>query len=168
MAIPSQNPGTSNPNEDHARNGNCGPTSVTMVARAFGKVDITAAQADAAIERSRAMIGESQNEARGTSVAGLAKALRGYGLDAKSMGGASAEAVRRELEKGRLVIVHVVPKYLRESATGGHYAVVTKIEGGKAYLNDPATTRGPIVIAVADLDRAIRARGTYMMVSAGP
>ena len=40
----------SNPNEDlpGSDNGNCGPTSLTMVAKAFGKISPTAEQADAA------------------------------------------------------------------------------------------------------------------------
>ena len=139
-----------------------------MVASAFGKIQVNAASADAAIERSRQLIGESQDEARGVSVAGLAKGARAYGLNAQVIERANANVIRAELAKGRLVIAHVVPTYLNPNATTGHYTVVTAIVGDTVYLNDPATTRGPVTCTVAQLEAAIRKRGTYMIVSIAP
>ena len=50
---------------------------------------------------------------------------------------------------------------------GGHYYVVSKIENGKAYLNDPAYPSGPRVISAALLDKSINTRGTHAMISIG-
>ena len=44
----------------------------------------------------------------------------------------------------------------------------TKIEGGKAYLNDPAYPSGPRVIPASLLDKSINTRGTHGMISIGP
>lgn len=140
-----------------------------MVARAFGQLPISAKEVDAAVETMRRRMGESSNEYRGTSVAGIVKGLRSYGLEAQAIWSIdSVEPIRAELAKGRLVIAHVVPTYLWAGAETGHYTVVTAIENGKVYLNDPASRSGPVIVSVSDFWRAVRKRGTYAIVSAGP
>ena len=160
----SQNGGHSNPNEDVRGNANCGPTCVAMIAKAFGKIDPSPAEVDDAIEKARQMVGESRSEHAGTTPNGLDRALEGYGLDATLRRGMSIEAIQRELAAGRLLIAFVVPTYL--GGRSGHFTVVTKIDGDKVYLNDPAVTKGPIEVSLAQFRRAIGARGNTL-VSAG-
>lgn len=158
-----------NPNEDTPGNGNCGPASLTMVAKAFGKINPTAGQADAAIEESRRRMGDSRSEHDGTSVEGIARGARSYGLNAKVSWNANASTIAGELGKGRAVIVHGI--YIRPDGSlsgSGHYYVVTAIKDGKAYLNDPAYSGGPRVVSVNTLMTSIKKRGTYGMISIGP
>lgn len=157
-----------NTNEDTPGNGNCGPTSLTMVAKAFGKINPTAGQADAAIEESRRRMGDSRNEHDGTSVEGIARGARSYGLDAKVSWNANSNTIANEIANGRAVIVHGV--YIRRDGSygGGHYYVVTAIKDGKAYLNDPAYSDGPRVVSVDTLMTSIKKRGTFGMISVGP
>lgn len=157
-----------NPNEDAPNNGNCGPTSLTMVAKAFGKINPTAKEADAAIEHSRRRMGDSRNEYDGTSVEGIARGARSFGLNAKVAWNANTNTIAAELAQGRAVIVHGA--YIRQNGSygGGHYYVVTAIKDGKAYLNDPAITAGPRVVSVDALMTSIKKRGTYGMISIAP
>lgn len=156
--------GFSNPNEDTRGNANCGPTCVAMIAMAFGKINPSPAQVDDVIEKTRRMVGESQSERAGTSPHGLDRALEGYGLTSTLRKGMSIEAIKQELAAGRLLIAFVVPTYL--GGYSGHFTVVTKIEGDKVFLNDPAATKGPIEVSMAQFKRAIGARGNTL-VSAG-
>lgn len=146
-------------------NANCGPTALTMVAKAFGKVNPNAAQADAAIEETRRRMGDSQSERTGTSVDGIARGAKSYGLDAKVSYDANSKTIAAELAKGRLPIIHGTVIKDDGRTYGGHYYVVTKIENGKAYLNDSAYPSGPRVIPVSTLDKSINTRGTHGMIS---
>lgn len=146
-------------------NANCGPTALTMVAKAYGKITPNAAQADAAIEETRRRMGDSQDERTGTSVEGIARGARSYGLDAKVSYDANSKTIADELAKGRLPIVHGTIIKDDGRTYGGHYYVVTKIENGKAYLNDSAYPSGPRVIPVSILDKSINTRGTHGMIS---
>jgi ABC-type bacteriocin/lantibiotic exporter with double-glycine peptidase domain len=164
----SQYPSRSNPREDVRRhNANCGPTSVAMIARAFGAIRPTRAQVDDTIETVRKRGGMPRDQTEGTSVAQLARAARTYGLDADVLGCRGTAAIQKELARGRLVIAHVVPRYLWPNTDTGHYTVVTAIRGGKVYLDDPANPQGPMTVSVRAFNRAIADRGTYVMVSIG-
>lgn len=149
-------------------NANCGPTSLAMVAKAFGKINPNAAQADAAIEDARRRMGDGSNERNGTSVAGIARGAKSYGMDANVLWNANAGTVQQELAKGRLVIIHGTVIKDDGRTYGGHYIVVTKIENGKAYLNDSAYPSGPRVISTDLLNKSIATRGTRAMISIGP
>jgi len=164
----SQYRGAYNSREDAAGNGNCGPTSVAMLAKAFGKIDPGAAGADAAIEDARRRVGESRSEYKGTSVAGLARGLESYGLDAKTMWSVNIPKLKAELAKGRLLICHVIPSYLNPNTRStGHYTTVYAIRDGKVYLNDPARTAGPVVVSERAFMEGVRRRGTYAAISVG-
>lgn len=69
-----------NPKEDTAKNGNCGPSCLVMAARAFGKFLIHPGQADAAIEDARLRMTGSVNEKAGVSVGQIARGARSLGL----------------------------------------------------------------------------------------
>lgn len=163
----SQYESRTNPNEDVAGNANCGPAALTMIAKAFGKIDPSHADADAAIEESRSRMQASPSETEYTSTSELVEGARTYGLTATSRRMESLEEMRRELGRGKLLIANVVPKYLDESNTGGHFAVVTAIKNGQVHLNDPASKNGPIVVSEAAFKRALDAQGTYAFVSIG-
>ncbi|MFN3431535.1 MAG: peptidoglycan-binding protein [Candidatus Sericytochromatia bacterium] len=157
-----------NPNEDAAGNGNCGPTAVTMVAKAFGKINPDAAGADAAIEETRRRTGDSRSEYQGTSFAGLVRAAQSYGLAPEMRYNMrTIEQVEAELAKGNLVIAHVKATYLRANPTSGHYTVVTAVKDGRVYLNDSSNKEGPMSISIAEFWTAVKARGTYAMISIG-
>jgi len=165
----SQNAGAYNTREDAPGNGNCGPTSLTMIARAFGKVHVTPESANAAIEETRRRMGagsRQSDEFKGTSFKQLEKGAASFGLNTHVVWG-GIDKVRAELAQGRLVIAHVCATYLRPGTRTGHYAVVWKVEGDKVYLNDPANRKGPMVITVAQFLAAQKARGTQGLVSIG-
>ena len=166
----SQQRGIYNPNEDVLGNGNCGPAAVTMVARAFGKIATDAAGVDAAVEESRRRVGDGMDEKQGTSIAGLQRALRSYGLEAEVKSSPrTIDLIAGELAQGKLVIAHVKATYLwGPNARTGHYTVVTAIKDGRVYLNDSSSKTGPIDVSIAEFERAIAARGTYTIISARP
>ncbi len=160
----------SNTNEDAARNGNCGPTSLTMIAEAFKKIKVTPSSANSAIEETRRRMGagtSQSSEYEGTSYEQLLRGAKSYGLDAKVYYG-KIDVLKKELAKGRLVIAHLRPSYLFPGTTSGHYAVVTKVAGGKVYMNDPANPKGQTVLSESTFLRAQRERGAYGLVSVGP
>ncbi|MEB3236029.1 MAG: C39 family peptidase [Candidatus Sericytochromatia bacterium] len=150
-------------------NSNCGPTSLTMVAKAFGVIDPSPREADAAIERTRKVMGVVVNDREGSSYPNIHRGAERYGLDARTRHDASAKTIAEELDKGRLVILNVIPSYITGNPRGsGHYAVVTAIEGDKVFLNDPMSKEGPIVISRKHLETAIAQKGTRAMVSIAP
>jgi ABC-type bacteriocin/lantibiotic exporters, contain an N-terminal double-glycine peptidase domain len=165
----SQYRSASNTNEDAARNGNCGPTSLTMIAEAFGKLKVTPGSANKAIEETRRRMGagtSQSSEYNGTSYAQLQQGAKSYGLSSKVVYGSTSE-IQKELKAGRLVIAHVRPDYLFPGTTSGHYAVVTKVAGGKVYMHDPANANGPMVVSEATFKKAQKGRGTWGLVSVG-
>jgi hypothetical protein len=155
-----------NKNEDVAGNGNCGPTSLTMCAMAFGKISVNAQNADAVIEQTRKAMTGKNSEKSGTSFAQLKKGAEAYGLSAKQTGGSLA-ALQAELSVGRLPIVLLAPKYFRNSTSNGHYLVVTKIDDQGVHCNDPAVKSGPIVIPKEGFLKGWKARGMGAL-SIGP
>lgn len=161
--------GESNTREDVTGwdNANCGPTSLTMVARAFGKIDPDPSEVDAAIEKSRRMMGDAQSERDGTSAAGIARGAEAYGLDAKVEPRASLKSIEAELKKGRLPIINGNVIRPDGSYGGGHFYVVTKIENGKAYLNDPYSRTGPSVVSTDRLMHSINTHFAGNMISVG-
>jgi predicted double-glycine peptidase len=165
----SQYRSASNSNEDASRNGNCGPTSLTMIAEAFGKIKVTPGSANKAIEETRRRMGAGttqSSEYDGTSYAQLQQGAKSYGLTSKVVYGSIAE-IQKELKAGKLVIAHVRPDYLFPGTTSGHYAVVTKIDGDKVHMHDPANSKGPMVVSVATFKKAQAGRGTWGLVSVG-
>lgn len=162
----SQYKSVSNSQEDTPNNGNCGPTSLTMVAMAFKKLSVSPKSADDAIEGTRRRMGASSSQYDGTSYAELQRGAQSYGLNAKVLYG-GLDVIRSQLKEGRLVIAHVRPNYLFPKTTSGHYTVVTKIENGRVYLNDPANPKGPMSISEAQFLEAQKLRGAYGLISIG-
>lgn len=133
----SQKQNATNPNEDvtGADNSNCGPTSLLMIAEAFGKVDVTPAQADAAIEKVRTAMDASKEQTEYTNFDQLVEGGRNLGLKPEKIKDASTDDVREELAKGHKLIAHVDPNYSGNQAQ--HFVVVTGIEGDQVHVSDP-------------------------------
>lgn len=151
----SQYRGRFNANEDARGNLNCGPTALTMVAKAYGKLQATAASANGVIERVRRLMGASPSEYVGTSFTGMRQAAGRLGLQSRHLGNASLAALQSELAQGRLVVANVHTAYM--GADSLHFTVVTQIANGMVHLNDPATAT-PITISAAAFQRALGAR----------
>jgi hypothetical protein len=162
--------------------GNCGPASLTMIARAFRKVDGGAGKMDEAIEHTRRdKMRAGTDEDYGTAVSQLKRGAERYGLKTHLQYGRGANTTRKlddtidhlkaNLAKGRPVIVHgVMIRSMSDPRAskygGGHYFVVTKIAKNKhgewvAHLNDPAWSSGPRTVPLSRLRESIRRRGTY-------
>lgn len=159
----SQMGGNSNSNEDFAndKNGNCGPTSLLMVARMFGAMGGGAADADNQIEQVRGMMGGGSDESKWTNCDQLVQGAQAMGLSASSSDKNNSDSVAKALEGGNKVIVNVNPKDYGGPDTG-HFAVVTAINGDNVTLYDPAKQQ-PITISKSQLDAAMNSRGGYMV-----
>lgn len=165
----SQYRSSSNTREDAPSNGNCGPTSLTIIAEAFGKLKVTPDNANRVIEDTRRRMGagtSQSSEYNGTSYEQLLRGAKSYGLNGRVVYG-SIKEVQNELKQGRLVIAHVRPSYLFPGTTSGHYAVVTKIDGDKVHMHDPANPKGPMTVSVATFKKAQAGRGTYGLIAIG-
>lgn len=163
--------------------GNCGPTSLTMIAKAFGKVHGGAGKMDEAIEHTRRdKMKAGSNEDLGTAISQIKNGAKRYGLETRLQTGHGSNTTRKlndtisnikdNLEKGRPVIVHgVMIRSEHDSRSskygdGGHYFVVTGIEKNKkgewvARLNDPNWPDGPRSVPLSRLRESIRRRGTF-------
>lgn len=163
----SQYKGAFNTREDTPGNGNCGPTSLAMVAKAFGKLNVTPEQADEAIERTRIAMTGKNNQFTGTGLKQLAKGAASYGLTSREVSGSLA-VLQQELALGRLPIVLIKPVAMGlGSKSTGHYVVVTKIDEKGIHANDPAKKTGPVVYSQAAFMKGWKAKGS-MALSVGP
>lgn len=147
----SQKQNETNPNEDvtGTENSNCGPTSLLMIAEAFGKVDVTPAQADAAIEKVRTAMDASKDQTEYTNFDQLVEGGRNLGLKPEKIKDASTDDMRDELAKGHKLIAHVDPNYAGDQAQ--HFVVVTGIEGDQVHVSDPLDG-SPRTMSVAEFE----------------
>lgn len=159
----SQYPGATNTRERTQRNGNCGPTSVLMALKAFGYVNPSPSEVDAANDQIRARGGATREErvgrGSGTSVDQLAQAARSYGANAQARTGQSLADVERDLAAGKRVVVLVSPRAYSSSRSRGHYVLVTGVRNGQVIVNDPAQQSGGRVINARHFERAMRTKG---------
>jgi hypothetical protein len=149
-----------NPTEPRDANANCGPTSLAMALCAYGlRPDAREAPDQAALIRRvrRAMTGLVQ-EGVWTYPIEIAAGARVFGLHAEFVHG--LEAIRGAMrEPGRLVVLNLnpTPAYADKLARrydGGHFALLTAIDGDRATLCDPLAS-GPMVISLAQLGQAL-------------
>lgn len=129
--------------ENGYRNGpsNCGPTSMAMVARAFGlHPEMTDAQL---INFLGDGVGTDGNGTNHNGIIGMANNL---GLPVTQAGlGGDADFIRSQLEAGKLVVVN------GNFGLGGHYVTVTGIDAnGNFLVNDPY--EGPRVITPSEME----------------
>ena len=150
-----------NPAQGRANNANCGPTSLAMALRAFDVEPSGYASASASNELiktvRRAMTGQV-DEMTWTYPLQVRDGARKFGLNSRIV--FSMDAIKREMSQpGRLMVINVNPSpayadQLVFPYNGGHFALLTKIQGDKAYVSDPLA-RGPIVISLKQLETAL-------------
>lgn len=149
-----------NPTQRKVNNANCGPTSLAMAVRAFSHVPAGVEAADPAtlIRHVRKLMTGTVDEGTWTYPVQVADGARKLGLKAKVVFGLGRikEAMATP---GRMVVINVnpTPAYADKLVypyNGGHFALLTGIDGDRAYLSDPLAP-GPIVISLAQLEKAL-------------
>ncbi|MDB5101632.1 MAG: hypothetical protein JWM80_6053 [Cyanobacteria bacterium RYN_339] len=135
---------------------NCGPTSMAMIARAFGwGGDLS----DAKLINSLGAAGGTTAE--GTSVNGIVAMARAIGKSGEIKQGADAAWIRDQLEGGHLVVANgdyyaMAPHDNgRNIGQGGHYVAVIGLEGDRFIVNDPAD-KNVHLVSGPDLETFIR------------
>ncbi|MCC6338080.1 MAG: C39 family peptidase [Myxococcales bacterium] len=118
---------------------NCGPTSMAMVARAFG---YGGNMADAQLINHLGKFGGTGSN--GTSVNGIVAMARAIGKQATVKGpGPNVEWMKEQLRAGKLLVAngdyHAMPPHQNEARTSGHYVTVAGLdERGNFIVRDPA------------------------------
>lgn len=150
-----------NPTQARVNNANCGPTSLAMALRAFGTEPSGLDAPDESVELVRvvrkAMTGRV-DEQTWTYPVQVRDGARKLGLNSRLV--FSIDEIKTVMaQPGRLVVVNVnpAPAYsdqLMFPYNGGHFALLTRIAGDKAYLSDPLA-KGPIVISLKQLETAL-------------
>ncbi|MEB3221555.1 MAG: C39 family peptidase [Candidatus Sericytochromatia bacterium] len=149
-----------NPTELRQTNANCGPTSLAMALCAYGVRPGQAEAPDQAalIRRVRRAMTGMVEEGVWTYPIEIAAGARVFGLHAEFIHG--LDAIRQAMrEPGRLVILNLNPSpayvaRLTRRYDGGHFALLTAIEGDRATLCDPLAP-GPMVVTLAQLGQAL-------------
>lgn len=149
-----------NPTQRKANNANCGPTSLAMACRAYGRVpaDLAGEDPAALIRHVRKVMTGAVDEGSWTYPVQVADGARKLGLKAKVVFG-FARIKEAMAVPGRMMVINVNPspayaEQLVYPYDGGHFALLTGIEGDRAYISDPLG-KGPIVISLAQLEKAL-------------
>jgi hypothetical protein len=144
---------------------NCGPTSMAMIARAFGYGQ---GMSDAKLINHLGSMGGTNGE--GTGINGIVAMAHGIGKGAQVKGpGANTDWIRQQLEAGKLVVANgdyfAMPGHHGKVGTAGHYVAVVGIAGdGNFLVHDPAD-RGISEVSASGLARFIdgNANGGYQI-----
>jgi ABC-type bacteriocin/lantibiotic exporter with double-glycine peptidase domain len=138
-------------------NADCGPTSLAMVLKAFGKVDEPSSAR--LIRRVRLAMTGWDDQQTWTYPAQFPRAAARFGLSSQIVRGGADAVLEAMATPGRLAIVNVnpTPAYSAQLAypvDGGHFAVITHTEADRITLNDPLAD-GPITITREQLATAL-------------
>lgn len=150
-----------NPNQPGGTNANCGPASLSMALRAFGKAPRgleTPAKAHELVQYVRKTMTGEVDEQSWTYPTQVEQGARDLGLKANIVFGAD-KVLEAMAEPGHLVVVNVnpTPAYvdqLTDDYDGGHFALVTAVDGQRICLDDPLAPH-PITISRAQLQQAL-------------
>ncbi len=155
----SQNKGPTNLNEDKPFfNGNCGVTSLLMVARMFGKIGGGAEEANEQIELMRELMGATTSEYEGSSMMQVSDGARSLGLNAKATHSDINDIVSA-IKHGKKVIAGVDPKKYGPTTTSiGHAVVISDFDGEKFTVYDPGFQK-PIKLTKQQLELALNDKG---------
>lgn len=149
-----------NPTQGRSDNANCGPTSLAMALKAYGRVpaDVVNQAPAALIARvRRAMTGRPDEDTWTYPVQVLLAAPR-FGLQAEYVFG--LQEIQRVMRlPGRLVVLNLNPtpayvKRLTRPYDGGHFALLTAIEGHRATVCDPLAS-APLTLSLTQLAQAL-------------
>ncbi|MBM3267909.1 MAG: peptidoglycan-binding protein [Candidatus Sericytochromatia bacterium] len=152
---------------------NCGPTSLAMVLRAFGRAP-AAANVQDLVEKVRIQMTGRNDPGELTNENQVARAASAYGLKSESV--SSVDEIERQLRQGKLVILAGDPgayNYTFGSDqyfpfSGGHFIVVSAIEGNRVIINDPLSHVGAIVIGRDHLQEYMSYRNWYSGLALSP
>jgi nucleoid-associated protein YgaU len=128
---------------------NCGPTSMAIIARAFG---YGKNMSDAKLINHLGKMGGTNGN--GTNVSGIAAIAKGIGKSAITKGpGAHVDWIASELRAGKMVVAngdyHAMYPHINNSRTGGHYVAVVGLDSqGRFLVHDPAYNNGGAPIAL--------------------
>lgn len=117
-------------------NGNCGPASLAMAARAFGRwpAEVTAGDYPTMMTWIRQAMGHKSEETQGTNIPWLTKAAARLKLHSELF--TNYDELARQIAKGRMVIVAGHLKNL--NMPGGSHAMLVVTQRGEGYaINDP-------------------------------
>lgn len=121
---------------------NCGPTSMAMIARAFGYGN---GMSDAKLINHLGRIGGTTSA--GSSVNGIAAMAHAMGKNAQIRGpGANVEWIAQQLKAGKYVVAngdyYAMPPHANGAKTSGHYVTVAGMDkSGNFIVRDPADQR---------------------------
>lgn len=146
-----------NPEATPLNNANCGPTSLAMVLKAFGKAD--APSVKQLVRQIRVEMTGLDDDQTWTYPAQFPRAAARFGVQSRIVRGGADAILHAMARPGTLAIVNVNPtpaysSQLAHPVNGGHFAVVTKAEGNHITLNDPLAD-GPITITRDQLATAL-------------
>jgi ABC-type bacteriocin/lantibiotic exporter with double-glycine peptidase domain len=131
-------------------NGDCGPTSLAMAARHFGKIPAGFSVAPNDVERLishiRELMTNMDNHKQATHPADIVRGAERLGMKAHELKPKTMEVLDQELKHGGLVIAGGNPcapgafgPAHGYTKNGGHWVVVTKkTNDGYYFINDPA------------------------------
>lgn len=147
-----------NPNQPNGNNANCGPTSLAMALRGFGLAADGAEQSRELIKKVRLAMTGVLDEGAWTYPFQVRDGARKLGLRSRTVF-TLAEIKKAMAVPGRMVVLNLnpAPAYVDRLAlpyNGGHFALLTRIEGNRAFISDPLAD-GPIEISLGQLETAL-------------
>lgn len=150
-----------NPNATDG-NTNCGPASLAMALKALGLKPpglVDAGNPEAWIDRTRMAMEGDMNDFRRTSDDDVLRGALASGAQAEKVYGLSG--VEAAIAQGKPVVLAGNPTAYQDRLTdkqyakfnGGHFILVTGIQGDKVTINDPQSRVGSLTISRAELAR---------------
>lgn len=116
---------------------NCGPTSMAMLARAFG---YGAGMSDAQLINALGRAGGTTGD--GTNVNGIIAMAREMGKEGQMRQGGGVDFMIQALQEGKLCVAngdyYAMPPHVNDARTSGHYVAVVGYENGNFIVRDPA------------------------------
>ena len=116
---------------------NCGPTSMAMIARAFG---YSAGMSDAQLINALGRAGGTGGD--GTNVNGIIAMAREMGKEGQMRSGGGVDFMIEALRNGKLCVAngdyYAMPPHQNDAKTSGHYVAVVGYENGNFIVRDPA------------------------------
>ncbi len=147
-----------NPNEAPGLNANCGPTSLLMALKMFGKIDGGPQDASSEIKDIREKMGGGKDPNKWTDTGQIAQGAQAFGVNATSESGKGIEDVKKALQNNELAIVRVNPAAIGSGPDTSHFVLVTGINGDQVTLGDPIR-QSPTTVSTAELAEAMKERG---------
>lgn len=152
---------------------NCGPTSLAMVLKAFGKAP-SHTNLDNLIDQVRYQMTGRNDDNELTNENQVMRAASYYGLSSQLVN--NVGDIERQLKQGKLVILAGNPaayNYPFSSDqyfgfSGGHFVVISDIQGDRVVVNDPLSRMGAIVISRKHLEEYMSYKNWYSGVALSP